>query len=376
MKRAARFKTGSVVFDRRRRTWNFLRYENGKRRTTVIGAKQQFRTKSAAWNAVASLPKTMKAPTSPHPGATVGAIAARYESERLPSRFSTARMYRSWLRNHILPHWGAKQVADVQPREVELWLRSLSLSPRSKAHIRGMLRILVDFAMWCGAISVSRNPIELVAVKGATKRSRKPRSLTAEQFQKLVTELEEPFRAMSQVAVCFGLRVSELLALRWSDVDWLNGKLRIERAIVMQNVDTVKTEESRREMTIAKEMLDVLKQWHRTTQFSAGSDWVFASPMQLGRLPVSYAGFWRKLQDAGERAGIGKLGTHTFRNTYRSWLDAVGTSIAVQQKLMRHTDIRTTMNVYGDVVTDEMAEASSKVAGLALNGLQDGLQSS
>jgi len=53
-------------------------------------------------------------------------------------------------------------------------------------------------------------------------------------------------------------------------------------------------------------------------------------------------------------AGIGQVSTHTMRHTYRSWLDAVGTSIAVQQKLMRHADIRTTMNVYGDVVTDEM----------------------
>jgi integrase len=45
-----------------------------------------------------------------------------------------------------------------------------------------------------------------------------------------------------------------------------------------------------------------------------------------------------------------------------------GTPIAVQQKLMRHADIRTTMNVYGDIVTDEMTVASGKVAGLALNG--------
>jgi len=58
------------------------------------------------------------------------------------------------------------------------------------------------------------------------------------------------------------------------------------------------------------------------------------------------------------------------RHTYRSWLDAVGTPIAVQQKLMRHADIRTTMNTYGDVVTDEMSRAASKVAGLALNGVQ------
>jgi integrase len=238
-----------------------------------------------------------------------------------------------------------------------------------------MLRILVDFAMWCGVMEVSRNPIELVVVKGATKRTRKPRSLTVKEFQKLVTELEQPFRTMAQIAVCFGLRVSELLALRWSDVDWLNHKLRIQRAIVMQNVDEVKTEESRREMTIAKELLEVLKQWRHLTQFSADTDWIFASPIQLGHLPISYAWFWRKLQDAAECSGIGKLGTHSFRHTYRSWLDAVGTPIAVQQKLMRHTDIRTTMNVYGDVVTDEMAQASSKVAGLALNRLPDGLQS-
>ena len=55
------------------------------------------------------------------------------------------------------------------------------------------------------------------------------------------------------------------------------------------------------------------------------------------------------------------------RHTYRSWLDAVGTTVAVQQKLMRHSDIRTTMNVYGDVVTNEMAEAGSKVAEMALS---------
>jgi integrase len=55
------------------------------------------------------------------------------------------------------------------------------------------------------------------------------------------------------------------------------------------------------------------------------------------------------------------------RHSYRSWLDAVGTPIAVQQKLMRHADIRTTMNTYGDVVTDEMTVAGSKVAEMALN---------
>ena len=62
------------------------------------------------------------------------------------------------------------------------------------------------------------------------------------------------------------------------------------------------------------------------------------------------------------------MGTHAFRHTFRSWLDAVGTAVAVQQKMMRHTDIRTTMNLYGDVVTDEMDVAAAKVAQLAFRG--------
>ena len=77
-------------------------------------------------------------------------------------------------------------------------------------------------------------------------------------------------------------------------------------------------------------------------------------------------GFWRELQRAAANSGIGPLGTHAFRHTSRSWLDAVGTPIAVQQKLMRQSDIRTTMNIYGCLVTDEMEKASARVVGLAL----------
>ena len=59
-------------------------------------------------------------------------------------------------------------------------------------------------------------------------------------------------------------------------------------------------------------------------------------------------------------------------HTYRSCLDAVRTPVAVRQKMMRHANIRTTFNIYGDVVTDEMTAASSKAAQLAfqINGAQ------
>ncbi|HXU18835.1 MAG TPA: tyrosine-type recombinase/integrase, partial [Terriglobales bacterium] len=104
----------------------------------------------------------------------------------------------------------------------------------------------------------------------------------------------------------------------------------------------------------------------QTTQFSAGEDWMFASPVQLGRLPWSYTGVKEELQRAADAAGIGHLRSHSFRHTYRSWLDSVGTPVGVQQQLMRHADVRTTMNIYGDAGTDEMRQAHTKVVGLAL----------
>jgi len=73
-----------------------------------------------------------------------------------------------------------------------------------------------------------------------------------------------------------------------------------------------------------------------------------------------------RLQKAASAAGIGTLGTHSLRHTYRSLLDSAGTPLAVQKKLMRHTDIRTTMNVYGDVITNQESEALAKIARLAL----------
>jgi len=223
--------------------------------------------------------------------------------------------------------------------------------------------------MWRGDVPTQRNPMELVTIKGASKRTRKPRSLTVDEFQRFAQHLGEPFHIIALVCVCFGLRISEALALRWSDVDWLNGKLSIQRGMVRQRVDEVKTEASHKAITITQTMIEALKLWKQTTQFSAQEDWIFASPAQLGRLLWSADSVNDAYKKAASSAKAAHVSTHSMRHTYRSWLDAVGTPIAVQQKLMRHADIRTTMNVYGDVVTDEMSRAASKVAGLAVNGM-------
>jgi integrase len=367
--RAQRHTVGCVRFDKRRGTWNYLFYDHGKRRSKLIGTKRQYPTKAAAWKAVGHVESQ---PLQPQPAhvPSVAVLVEQYRAEKMPKRFSTQRGYNAWIKNHIVPKWGACEITSVQARPVELWLQSLTLTPKSRAHIRGLLSILWDFAAWRGDVPMQRNPMDLVTVEGASKRMRKPHSMTVEEFQKFISHLREPFRTVALMCVCLGLRISECLALRWSDVDWLNGKITVERGIVRQHVDEVKTETSQRRMSVDAGLLDILKVWKQTTQFSAQGDWIFASPAKIGRLPWSYPHILRLFDKAASDAGIPHVSTHTMRHTHRSWLDSVGTPIAVQQKLMRHASITTTMDHYGDVVTDEMEQAHGKIVGLALNGAQ------
>ena len=364
MKRA-RIQKGSVVYNKRFGTWNFLWFDdNGTRKSRKLGNLSELSREQALRKAEGVRQELRFESCALVP--TVRAVAEQYQAEKMPKRHSTSRVYKVWLNKYILPRWGSQLITELQPRAAELWLSNLELAPKTRGHLRGLLHTLWDYAMWSGAVPVQVNPMSLVTVKGCSKRIRQPRSLNVEQFQRLMTHLQEPFKTMAFVSVCLGLRISEVLALRWLDVDWIEGELNVVRAIVNQVVDDVKTENSRKLMTLDRELLEVLKTWRQSTEFAADEDWIFASPLKLGRLPYSYTGVWRDLQRAADAAGIGRLGTHVFRHTYRSWLDAVGTPIAVQQKLMRHSDIRTTMNIYGTVVTDEMEQASSKVARLAL----------
>jgi integrase len=304
---------GSVRFDKRRGTWNFLWYDGPTRRSKRIGTKQQLPTKAAAWKEVEHL--EIHRPSKKETGDMVRTVIERYKAERMPTRHTTARVYSCFLRNHILPRWGEEPIQALQPRPVELWLRELLLSPKSKTHVRSLMHGLVEFAMWAGMLDLSRNPISLVRNVGATRSTRKARSLTASQFQALLKELDEPFATMALLSVCLGLRISEALALKWSDVDWLGSRLSVKRGIVNQQVSDVKTQGSARTFNLSTELLDRLNTWKQLSEFSGTEDWIFASPFKLGRLPRSYTGVRQELERASTAANIGHLSTHAFRHT-------------------------------------------------------------
>jgi integrase len=355
---------GSVVFNKQKATWNFLWWEAGRRRSKLLGTIRELPTSADAERAAKPYRRLLHRPVTIIP--TVNELVVRYRSEAMPERQTTRRGYEVWIKNHILPKWGESKITELQPYPVELWLKSLDLSPKSRFHIRGVLSILWSLAMRRGDVPVGENPMNLVRVKGIKKR--RHRVLTATEFHSLLEALggDASMRTLVIVAMSFGLRISECLGLKWKDVNWLTRLLTIERGVVKQIVDDVKTEESARSMALAPELIEVLLRWKQASQFTGMEDWIFASPRELGRQPLSYTWVWDSLGKAGKAAGIGHVSSHLFRHTYRSWLDSVGTPVGVQQKMMRHADIRTTMNVYGDALTDDMREAGQKMAKMAL----------
>lgn len=357
---------GSVVFNKARMTWNFLWVESGKRKSRRLGTLAELPTKAEAEKRAEACRRDMRL-LAERSIPTVQTVVKQYRAEKLSKlRPSTQRAAESWLQVHVLPQWEGCTITELQPRPVELWLDSLLLAPRTRGHIRDLLHRLVDFGMWAGLIPLGVNPISLVTVRGSSKRKSQPRSLKVEEFHALLKHLPEPIKTMALVQTCLGLRVSELRALRWGDVDWIASEVRVERGIVRQHVDDCKTEGSRKRKFLDPKLLAVLRCWKQMTEFPAAEDWIFASPVKLGKLPISYTYYKKRLQWAAKAAGIEGIATHCLRHSYRSWLDAAGTTPTVQRECMRHASITTTLNTYGSVVTDEVREAESRVAGMAL----------
>jgi len=275
--------------------------------------------------------------------------------------FSTASGYRSYIRRYIRPKWSSAPLVAVKPLEVAEWLKSLPLSPKTRGQVRALMHLLFERAMLWGLIELQRNPIELVKVKDSSRRLKKPQILVPEKFRELVAILGEPYKTMVVVAMCTGLRVSELLALRWEHIDFKAGVVLVQQGVVCGRIGRVKTEASHDEVPLDPAFAAVLRDWKgaRTTGL------VFPSHITGG---CYHANVIQRqiLKPKGKKIGVTGLGWHTFRHTYRSLLDETGAPIGVQQKLMRHSNVATTMNVYGNSTLRAKQQANSKVVQMVM----------
>jgi integrase len=187
--------------------------------------------------------------------------------------------------------------------------------------------------------------------------------LSAEECQKLLAHLEDPWRTMVLVVMCLGLRVSEMLGLQWQDFDFDRNTVLVQRAWVVGEVGDVKTRYSRKSVPLDGSLVASLLAYRVKYECC---DWVFANPA-TNRPWWAHHVQQSRIAKAGVKAGLGAgIGWHTFRHTYSSMLRHLGVDLKVQQELLRHADIRTTMNVYTQAMPAALREANSRVVRMVL----------
>ena len=266
--RRTRYQQGNLQLAERKRgprAWEYRWYESladgsRKRRSLVVGSVEQYPNEASAKRAVASLLVNINAesPRFSLEAVSVQTLVEHYREKELGKdsnkTFATCETYQGYFRKWILPRWGNYRLKDVKSVAVEEWLRSLDLSNGSKAKIRNIMHAVFNHAVrweWH-----DRNPI--THVRQSAKRKSIPTVLTLAEVEELLLYLEEPTHTAVLVDVMTGLRVGELLALKWQDIDFEKFEISVTRSISLQHVGECKTEASRKPVPLDSRLAEVI----------------------------------------------------------------------------------------------------------------------
>ncbi len=321
----------------------------------------EFPTESTLWQHLEpAISRLNMGDSKPLPAVpTMEDLAKRYMEEYLPKLSkSTCDTDRSMISVHILPRWKNTKLVNVRPADVETWIESLPLSAASRGRARRTMKQMIDRAMVWGMLPLAINPMTLVKVRGSSKREKKPAVLTPDQVNALMQALPKPYNLMVLIAAGLGLRVSEVVALKWQDFDWHAKSVSIRRAYTHGSLKEAKTEASAATLPVAMNLIKTLKAYRKN---HPDDEWLFPSPV-TGR-PFSPDTILSKIIKPKARdLKLPNIGWHTFRHSYRSWLGGTNAKLAQMKDMMRHGDISTTMD-YGRAQVDELRPFQNEVAG-------------
>ena len=263
-------------------------------------------------------------------------------------RPSTQRSY-EWAVKRIEPRFGNQPVSHVAKEDVEAFLIDAlteGLSYESVETVKRRLKALFSLGVDWGWISVS--PVRGRFHLGTPHKVRPKTILTRDQIEALLVQLQPPYDTLIKLAVFTGLRKGELAGLRWRDVR--DGFVIVSRTVVRGQEGPAKSRYSEAQVPIGPRVQQVLTSWKLLTRFPSPDDFVFAvrtpTPVQMDRVLM------KVLKPAGRRIGVEPLAWHDLRHTFCTLGRREGIAPEVMQRLMRHSDIRTTLEIYSHVTDD------------------------
>jgi integrase len=303
---------------------------------------------------------------------TLGAFLDQWLEEVVkPSRRpATYADYARNVKHHLKPYLGMIRLKDLTPQHVQRLLNQKSesgLAPNSVRLIRATLRRALGYALKWGY--VTRNVATLVDPPHIVQKPVQP--LTAEQVRALLeASRSERLGPLFHVAIATGLRQGELLALRWDDVDFVAGTVRVRhslRIVAGEPVfDEPKTARSRRVVPLPASALAALREQKDRQAFERarpGDRWreyglVFTTSIgtPLERMNVTH-----RLQAILKDAGLPRQRFHDLRHGCATLLLQQGASPRVVMETLGHSTIGVTMNTYAHVMPAVQREAADQL---------------
>jgi integrase len=238
---------------------------------------------------------------------------------------------RSAFKNHLIPALGSKRLDQIGPREIEAFKsRKLTegLSPKTVNNFLTMLRKLLAVAVEWNLLSHVPPVKWLIVPEPAFD------FFTFEEAERLIASASPDARPMIVTAAKTGLRLGELLALRWEDVDLKGGRLLVRQNIARGQITTPKNHR-KREVPLGDLVLATLRA-HRHLR----SECVFAKAD--GARMTKGEAKW-PLWQACKRAGLRLVGWHMLRHTFASHLVMRGAPLKGVQELLGHSTMEMTM---------------------------------
>ncbi len=286
-------------------------------------------------------------------------------------RGSTFRRYAQLVHVHLVPHLGKISLVDLAPGDLTAMYAAMvahGLAPRTAGHAHRVLGRALREAEVSGL--VARNVARLVRPPRVPQAEM--RTFTADQARTLLRTAEgagDRLTALYAVALATGAREGELLVLRWQDVDWAAGAIRIQRTLLRTRVGLrigePKTASARRTIPLGRVTMDALR-GHRLVQAqerlrvglgkAADTDLVFAS--QAGTLIDPSNLLAHNYYPLLVRAGLPRLTFHAMRHTAATLMLETGTHIRVAAERLGHADPGVTLRVYSHVSATMQREAA------------------
>ena len=191
--------------------------------------------------------------------------------------------------------------------------------------------------------------------------------LTPRQAFDVLMYLEEPERTLTLLASATGLRISECLGLQWQDVDFDQSQIHVRRTWTCGQVGAPKST-SYAPVPLHSVLAEFMQAWKNRTTYSKPGDWVFASSRCKGRQPrVANMLVESHLRPAAVKARVlrkdekVRFGFHNLRHSLASFLVRTKTDPKTVQALLRHSDVKTTLQLYAHSISEDRMAAQGQV---------------